>query len=97
MVRSSNEYRYFVPLLTRLAFNIPIMHKRVTRLSVRQNVFYPVWLSLLNPRCKQFVSSQNNASGHFFLFHFVIAALNEYVIVASIIVIRDSINCAALF
>ncbi len=30
------------------------------------------------------------------LFIFVIAALNDYVIVASIIVIRKSINCAAL-
>ncbi len=73
------------------------------QLSVRQNVFYPVCLSLLNHCCKHLLSTQNNASGHFLLFIFVIAALNDYVIVASInvasiivIAIRNSINCAAL-
>ncbi len=65
------------------------------RLSVRQHVFYPVCLSLLNPAL-QTPLKHTEWCKWAFLIVFVIAALNDYVIVASIIAIRNSINCAAL-
>ncbi len=50
MARSSNEFRYFVPLLTRLAFNISTYAQQSEDdYQLEKNVFYPVCLSLLNP------------------------------------------------
>ncbi len=45
---SSNEYRYFVPLLTRLPINISHVQQSDNDYQL-DNVFYPVCLSLLNP------------------------------------------------
>ncbi len=101
MARSSNEFRYFVLLLTRLTFNTSIMINRVTTTISYTKCLLSSVFEFVKPRAANTSKAQRIMQVGIFngLFIFVIAALNDYVIVASIIVIaiRNSINCAALF